>query len=92
MSLQRDIANGRPSELEEQIGVVVRNARERGVGAPVNTFKYNSPLPGERLPRGKIDPSGNYRGIFHRRILLVDASGSIELLGRRCAKQTYDTA
>jgi 2-dehydropantoate 2-reductase len=51
MSLQRDIAAGRPSELEEQIGVVMRTARERGVAAPVNNFIYNSLLPSERHAR-----------------------------------------
>jgi 2-dehydropantoate 2-reductase len=51
MSLQRDIADGRPSELAEQIGVVVRTARERGFAAPVNNFIYNGLLPGERHAR-----------------------------------------
>jgi 2-dehydropantoate 2-reductase len=53
MSLQRDIADGRPSELEEQIGVVVRTGREVGVEVPVHTFIYQSLLPGELRARVK---------------------------------------
>ena len=52
-SLQRDIAEGYPSELEEQIGVVVRLGRELGVDTPVHTFIYNSLLPSERQARGE---------------------------------------
>lgn len=58
-SLQRDIAGGRPSELEEQIGVVVRTGREVGVDVPLHTFIYDSLLPCERQARGKAtSPSG----------------------------------
>ncbi|MES2307368.1 MAG: 2-dehydropantoate 2-reductase [Verrucomicrobiota bacterium] len=52
-SLQRDIADGRPSELEEQIGVVVRTGREVGVEPNVLTFIYQSLLPSELRARGK---------------------------------------
>lgn len=50
-SLQRDIAEGRPSELEQQIGVVVRTAREVGVAAVLHEFIYHSLLPCELRAR-----------------------------------------
>jgi 2-dehydropantoate 2-reductase len=53
-SLQRDIDEGHPSELEEQIGVVVRAGREVGVMTPVHAFIYNSLLPSERRARSEI--------------------------------------
>jgi 2-dehydropantoate 2-reductase len=56
-SLQRDIAEGRPSELEEQIGVVIRTGREVGVEPAVHTFIYHSLLPCELRARGKAAPS-----------------------------------
>ena len=52
-SLQRDIAEGHPSELEEQIGVVVRTGREVGVAPTLYTFIYHSLLPCELQARGK---------------------------------------
>jgi 2-dehydropantoate 2-reductase len=39
-SMQRDIAAGKPSELESQNGAVVRMAREAGVDAPTHRFIY----------------------------------------------------
>ncbi len=51
-SMQRDIADGKPSELEGQVGAVVRMALETGVSAPVNAFLYASLLPQERKARG----------------------------------------
>jgi 2-dehydropantoate 2-reductase len=53
-SLQRDITEGYPSELEEQVGVVVRLGRELGVDTNMHTFIYNSLLPSERQARGEI--------------------------------------
>ncbi len=50
-SLQRDLAEGRPSELESQVGVVVRLGRERGVATPVSETLYGVLLPGERRAR-----------------------------------------
>jgi 2-dehydropantoate 2-reductase len=50
-SMQRDILAGRPSELEQQNGAVVRLAREAGVPVPVNAFLYASLLPAERKAR-----------------------------------------
>ncbi len=53
-SLQRDVMEGRPSELEAQIGAVVRFGREAGVATPQHTFIYNSLLPLELKARGKL--------------------------------------
>jgi 2-dehydropantoate 2-reductase len=39
-SMQRDIAAGKPSELESQNGAVVRMARESGVDVPTHEFIY----------------------------------------------------
>jgi 2-dehydropantoate 2-reductase len=50
-SMQRDILEGRPSELEYQIGAVVRLAALAGVAAPASTFLYASLLPAERRAR-----------------------------------------
>jgi 2-dehydropantoate 2-reductase len=52
-SLQRDIAAGRPSELEQLIGVVVRGGRETGVATPLTAFIYQSLLPGELQARAR---------------------------------------
>jgi 2-dehydropantoate 2-reductase len=54
-SMQRDIMAGRPSELESQIGVVVRLAHPVGVEVPRHTFLYASLLPQERKARGEIE-------------------------------------
>lgn len=54
-SMQRDIMAGRPSELESQIGVVVRLAHPAGIEVPRHTFLYASLLPQERKARGEID-------------------------------------
>ena len=41
-SMHRDIAAGRPSELESQNGAVVRMARETGIDVPTHTFIYQT--------------------------------------------------
>lgn len=51
-SMQRDILDGRPSELEAQNGAVVRLGAEAGVETPLNRFIYASLLPQERTARG----------------------------------------
>jgi 2-dehydropantoate 2-reductase len=51
-SMQRDIIEGKPSELDAQLGAIVRLARESGVPAPVTSFIYHSLLPQERAARG----------------------------------------
>jgi 2-dehydropantoate 2-reductase len=53
-SLQRDVMEGRPSELEEQIGAVVRFGKENSVATPVHTFIYHSLLPMELRARGRL--------------------------------------
>jgi 2-dehydropantoate 2-reductase len=47
-SLQRDVMAGLPSELEAQIGAIVRMAREEGVPAPVMGTMYACLAPGAR--------------------------------------------
>jgi 2-dehydropantoate 2-reductase len=49
--MQRDLIAGRPSELANQNGAVVRIARERGMPVPVNEFLYASLLPQEKSAR-----------------------------------------
>ena len=53
-SMQRDLMEGRPSELGVQNGGVVRLGLEAGVPTPVNTFIYNSLLPQEMKARGEF--------------------------------------
>jgi 2-dehydropantoate 2-reductase len=53
-SLQRDIADGKPSELEAWNGAVVRLGREVGVNTPLHQFIYHSLMPLEMQARGKI--------------------------------------
>jgi len=50
-SMQRDLMEGRFSELEVQTGAVVRLGLEAGVPTPVNTFIYDSLLPQEMNAR-----------------------------------------
>ena len=54
-SLQRDLAAGRPSELEAWTGAVVRLGREVNVPVPVHDMIYASLLPTELRARGKIE-------------------------------------
>ena len=51
-SMQRDIIDGRRSELEGQLGAIVRLARESGVAVPVTSFIYGCLLPQERKAAG----------------------------------------
>jgi 2-dehydropantoate 2-reductase len=53
-SLQRDIADGKMTELEYWNGAIVRLGREVGVPTPVNQFIYDCLLPRELRARGKI--------------------------------------
>ena len=55
VSMQRDIMDGRPSELETQSGAVVRLGKEAGVETPVNSFIYHSLLPMEMRARGQLE-------------------------------------
>jgi 2-dehydropantoate 2-reductase len=53
-SLQRDIAEGKPSELDYWNGSVVRQGRAVKVPTPVNKFIYYSVLPQELRARGTV--------------------------------------
>jgi len=53
-SMQRDIAEGRPSELDAQIGAVVRFGKEADVAIPLHRLIYNSLLPMELRARGQL--------------------------------------
>ena len=50
-SMQRDLLEGRPSELEAQTGAIVRLGAESGIPVPANAFLYAALLPGEREAR-----------------------------------------
>ncbi|MFJ4650401.1 ketopantoate reductase family protein [Nocardia sp. NPDC088792] len=52
-SMQRDLAAGRPSELEYQNGAVLRFGRAAGVPTPIHRTIYASQLPAELLARGQ---------------------------------------
>jgi 2-dehydropantoate 2-reductase len=52
-SLQRDVMEGKPSELDAQLGAVVRMGQESGVSTPVCEMLYRLLLPQERLARGE---------------------------------------
>jgi 2-dehydropantoate 2-reductase len=54
-SMQRDILEGRPSELGSQTGTVVRLGLEAGVPTPVNNMIYSSLLPKELRARGELE-------------------------------------
>ena len=52
MSMQRDVMEGRPSELENFNGYVVAQGKELDIPTPVNAFIYRSLRPLERAARG----------------------------------------
>lgn len=54
-SMHRDIVHGLPSELEEQVGAVIRYGIAAGVGTPVLSTIYGALLPGELRARGKVE-------------------------------------
>jgi 2-dehydropantoate 2-reductase len=51
MSMQRDVMEGRPSELEAQVGAVVRIGDAAGVPVPLHRTIYAALLPLERMAR-----------------------------------------
>jgi 2-dehydropantoate 2-reductase len=53
-SMQRDIMDGRPSELNEQCGAVVRFGEKGGVPTPLSRFIYHSLIAMERRARDEI--------------------------------------
>jgi len=52
--MQKDIMEGRPSELDAQTGAVIRMGRSLGVAAPTHEFIYASLLPMEKKARGNF--------------------------------------
>lgn len=52
-SMQRDIESGRPSELDNQLGAVVRLGRRYGVETPCNEVLYSVLLPREQRARSE---------------------------------------
>jgi 2-dehydropantoate 2-reductase len=54
VSMQRDLGAGRPSELDDQAGAVVRLAREAGVPVPAHDALYAALVPQERAARGEL--------------------------------------
>jgi len=53
-SLQRDIAAGKPSELDAWTGAVVRLGAKHGAPTPLHSFLYAALLPLERRARGQV--------------------------------------
>jgi 2-dehydropantoate 2-reductase len=53
-SMQRDVMDGRPSELEAQVGAVVRMGADLGVAVPIHDVFYAALLPQERKARGEM--------------------------------------
>ncbi len=53
-SMQRDILEGKPSELEAQNGAVIRLGLAAGIPTPIHTFIYSSLLPAELRARSEI--------------------------------------
>lgn len=53
-SMQRDIMNGLPSELDAQNGAVVRLGRDTNTPTPINEFIYHALLPSEKIARGEL--------------------------------------
>ena len=53
-SMEHDMLAGRPSELENQTGAVVRLGRETGVPTPVNDYLYATLLPQEKKARANL--------------------------------------
>ena len=53
-SMQRDIAAGKPSELEALNGAAVRLGREKGIRTAVHDFIYSALLPMEMRARGQV--------------------------------------
>ena len=52
-SMQRDIMEGKPSELDAQLGAIVRLAEEHDVPTPATSFIYHCLLPQEQTARSK---------------------------------------
>jgi 2-dehydropantoate 2-reductase len=53
-SLQRDVMDGRPSEVDAQTGALVRLGQQVQVPTPLHTFLFHAILPLELKARGEI--------------------------------------
>ena len=53
-SMQRDVMDGRPSELDAWNGAICRFGTRAGVETPVHSFTYHTLLPMERRARGLV--------------------------------------
>ncbi|MCU1349214.1 MAG: 2-dehydropantoate 2-reductase [Acidobacteria bacterium] len=53
-SLQRDVMEGKPSELDAQLGAVARLGRAAGVATPICDLMYAALLPQDRKARGEL--------------------------------------
>jgi 2-dehydropantoate 2-reductase len=53
-SLQRDVMDGRPSEVDAQAGALVRLGQQVQVPTPLHTFLFHAILPLELKARGEI--------------------------------------
>jgi 2-dehydropantoate 2-reductase len=56
-SLQRDMMEGKPSELDAQNGAVVKMGIEVGIPTPINAFIYHCLLPQEKKSRVRSQKS-----------------------------------
>jgi 2-dehydropantoate 2-reductase len=57
-SLQRDILEGRPAELDALTAALVRLRQDVGVATPLHAFIYGSLLPLELRARGQVPFAG----------------------------------
>lgn len=53
-SMQRDLAEGKPSELDDQVGEIVRRARSHDVSVPIHSFLYRVLKPREEIARSGV--------------------------------------
>jgi 2-dehydropantoate 2-reductase len=53
-SMHKAILEGKPSELDDQTGAVIRMGRKLGIPTPTNDFIYAALLPMELKARGRI--------------------------------------
>ncbi len=57
-STQRDLMEGKPSELENFNGFIVQQGKRLGIPTPVNEMIYELLLPQENKARGSLAPEG----------------------------------
>jgi 2-dehydropantoate 2-reductase len=57
-SMQRDVQGGRPSELHDQTGAVVRLGKAAALPAPIHAFLYAALLPQEQAARRAAERRG----------------------------------